>query len=63
MNTLRQSLAAVVLLPPTLVASAYGMNFTIMPELEWTFGYPMAIGMMVVSALIPYLYFKRKGWL
>jgi len=57
------SIAAVVLLPPTLVASAYGMNFANMPELEWTFGYPMAIGMMIVSALIPYLYFKRKGWL
>lgn len=57
------SIAAVVLLPPTLVASAYGMNFTHMPELEWVLGYPMAIGLMVVSALIPFLYFKRKGWL
>jgi magnesium transporter len=57
------SIAAVVLLPPTLVASAYGMNFAHMPELEWTLGYPMAIGLMVISALIPFWYFKRKGWL
>jgi magnesium transporter len=56
------SVAAVVFLPPTLVASLYGMNFKHMPELDWTFGYPMAIGMMVLSAVLPYMFFKRKGW-
>ena len=57
------SVAAVVFLPPTLVASVYGMNFRFMPELEWTYGYPFAIGLMVLSAVLPWLYFKRKGWL
>ncbi len=57
------SVAAVVFLPPTLVASIYGMNFKFMPELEWVQGYPMAIGLMVLSAILPFLYFKRKGWL
>jgi magnesium transporter len=57
------SIAAVVFLPPTLVGTVYGMNFEIMPELGWAFGYPMALGAMVVSAISPYLYFKSKGWL
>ena len=57
------SIAAVVFLPPTLVASAYGMNFEFMPELKWLFGYPFALLLMVVSAVLPYLIFKRKGWL
>jgi magnesium transporter len=57
------SIAAVVLLPPTLVASAYGMNFEFMPELKWSFGYPLALLIMVLSAVLPYLFFKRKGWL
>ena len=57
------SVAATVFLPPTLVASIYGMNFKFMPELEWLGGYPMAIAMMVVSAVLPYAFFKRKGWL
>ena len=57
------SVAAVVFLPPTLVASVYGMNFTHMPEIPWTYGYPFAIGLMVASAILPFLYFKRKGWL
>ncbi len=57
------SVAAVVFLPPTLVASIYGMNFKYMPELDWPFGYPMALGFMVLSAVLPYVYFKRKGWL
>lgn len=57
------SVAAVVFLPPTLVASIYGMNFVHMPELAWRGGYPMALCLMVMSALLPYLYFKRKGWL
>jgi magnesium transporter len=57
------SVAAVVFLPPTLVASIYGMNFEAMPELEWLLGYPFAIGLMLLSAALPYLYFKRRGWL
>ena len=57
------SVAAVVFLPPTLIASIYGMNFTHMPELDWPFGYPFAIGLMIVSAILPYVYFKRRGWL
>jgi magnesium transporter len=57
------SVAAVVFLPPTLIASIYGMNFHVMPELDWLFGYPFALGLMVVSAILPYLYFKRRGWL
>ncbi len=47
----------------TLVASIYGMNFDGMPELHWTYGYPFALGLMVLSAILPFLYFKRKGWL
>ena len=57
------SVAAVVFLPPTLVASIYGMNFEIMPELKWFFGYPLAVGLMVVSAVLPFWFFRRKGWL
>jgi magnesium transporter len=57
------SVAAVVFLPPTLVASIYGMNFDFMPELHWDLGYPWALGLMVLSAAVPYLWFKRKGWL
>ncbi|HSW34208.1 MAG TPA: magnesium transporter CorA family protein [Steroidobacteraceae bacterium] len=57
------SVAAVMFLPPTLVASIYGMNFHFMPELDKHWGYPMALVAMVVSAVIPYLYFRRKGWL
>ncbi|MDO6621046.1 MULTISPECIES: magnesium/cobalt transporter CorA [unclassified Shewanella] len=57
------SVAAVVFLPPTVIASSYGMNFTNMPELDWRFGYPMAIGMMLASAAGTYFFFKRKGWL
>lgn len=57
------SVAAVVFLPPTLVASIYGMNFDYMPELKWLGGYPWALGMMLLSAILPYLYFKRRGWL
>jgi magnesium transporter len=57
------TVAAVGFMPPTLIASIYGMNFKNLPELEFEFGYPMALGMMVLSALIPFLYFKRRGWL
>jgi magnesium transporter len=57
------SIASVVFLPPTLVASIYGMNFRLMPELEWSFGYPMALVAMLISAVIPFLFFRWKGWL
>jgi len=57
------SVAAVVLMPPTLVASIYGMNFKHMPELDFTFGYPLALALMLVAAALPFLYFKWKKWL
>lgn len=57
------SIASVVFLPPTLVASIYGMNFEFMPELHWQFGYALAIGAMLLSAIIPFLFFRWKGWL
>ncbi len=57
------SVMAVVFLPPTLIASIYGMNFRHMPELEWLLGYPLSLGLMVASAVAPYLYFRRRGWL
>lgn len=57
------SVVAVALMPPTLIASAYGMNFKHMPELDWEFGYPMALALMVLSAVGPLWYFRRRGWL
>jgi magnesium transporter len=57
------SVMAVILLPPTLVATVYGMNFHNMPELDWYYGYPVALAVMGVSAALPYIYFRRKGWL
>lgn len=57
------SVAAVVFLPPTLIASIYGMNFRHMPELDWWLSYPLALVVMVLAAILPYLYFKRRGWL
>jgi len=57
------SVASVAMLPPTLIASIYGMNFQHMPELEWMLGYPFALFLMAFSIVLPYLYFKRKGWL
>lgn len=57
------SVASVALLPPTLIASIYGMNFENMPELKWMMGYPFALGLMIISVLFPYLFFRRKGWL
>ena len=56
------SVVAVIFLPPTLVASIYGMNFHHMPELDWLWGYPWALGLMVLSAVMPLLYFWRKKW-
>ena len=57
------SVVAVMLMPPTLVASIYGMNFRHMPELDWPLGYPLALLVMVLAAVLPYLFFRRKGWL
>ena len=57
------SVAAVGLMPPTLIASVYGMNFKHMPELDWGLGYPLALTLMVISAILPYLYFKWRRWL
>jgi len=57
------SVASVALLPPTLIASIYGMNFQFMPELNQTWGYPAALGLMVASAVGPMLYFRKRGWL
>jgi magnesium transporter len=57
------SVASVALLPPTLIASIYGMNFKYMPELEWSIGYPIALALMVGSALVPMWYFRKRGWL
>jgi magnesium transporter len=57
------SVLAVALMPPTLVGTIYGMNFKHIPELEWYWGYPFALALMVLSAVLPWLYFKRKGWL
>jgi magnesium transporter len=57
------SVMAVVLMPPTLIASIYGMNFKVMPELEWVHGYPMALVMMLAAAVVPYFLFRWKKWL
>jgi magnesium transporter len=57
------SMAAVSLMPPTLIGSIYGMNFHYIPELAWPFGYPMAIALMVLSFIIPLAWFKKRGWL
>lgn len=57
------SVAAVAFLPPTLIASIYGMNFKHMPELDWKYGYLVAIALMIMAAILPYLYFKWRKWL
>lgn len=57
------SVASVALLPPTLIASIYGMNFKFMPELDQPWGYPFALGLMLASVAAPFIYFRRKGWL
>jgi len=57
------SVASVALLPPTLIASIYGMNFRHMPELEQPWGYPLALSLMLASVAAPFVYFRRKGWL
>ena len=57
------SVFAVIFMPPTLIAGIYGMNFERMPELSWHYGYPMALGLILVSAVVPYLLARRSGWL
>jgi magnesium transporter len=57
------SWAAVVFLPPTLIAGIFGMNFHYMPELGWHYGYPISLVLMLASAIGPYLYFKKRGWI
>lgn len=57
------SWAAVVFLPPTLIAGIFGMNFHYMPELNWHYGYPLSLAVMLLSAVGPYLYFKKRGWI
>lgn len=57
------SIAATVFLPPTLIASIYGMNFIVMPELKWNLGYPLAMLLILASGGIPYYYFRHKKWL
>lgn len=57
------SIVAVVLMPPTLIAGLYGMNFQFMPELGWRAGYPFAIGLMLASAILPFWFARRQGWL
>ncbi|HLH50487.1 MAG TPA: CorA family divalent cation transporter, partial [Roseiarcus sp.] len=56
------TLVSVVGIPPTLIASMYGMNFKDMPELSWTYGYPYGLAVIVLSALIPLAWFKWRGW-
>jgi magnesium transporter len=57
------SVMAVIFLPPTLVASIYGMNFDVMPELHWRLGYPWALALMVLAGVLPYVFFRWKRWL
>ncbi|MEG9527675.1 MAG: magnesium transporter CorA, partial [Hyphomicrobiales bacterium] len=56
------TVVSVVGVPPTLIASMYGMNFKHMPELEWTYGYPYALGLILLSAIAPVIYFRLRGW-
>ena len=57
------SVLAVIFMPPTMIASIYGMNFKIMPELNWWWGYPAALVLMVVVGVGPYMFFRWKKWL
>jgi magnesium transporter len=57
------SVASIVFLPPTLFASIWGMNFHHMPELDETWAYPVAVVIIIISGILPYVYFKRRGWL
>ncbi|HWT31090.1 MAG TPA: magnesium transporter CorA family protein [Propylenella sp.] len=57
------SVVSVLVMPPMLIASIYGMNFRFMPELDWRVGYPLALAAMAIAVIIPYWVFKRRGWL
>ncbi len=57
------TVASVIFMPPTLIASIYGMNFRSMPELNWEEGYPFALGLMLLSSGLTLLFFRRRGWL
>ncbi|TLD84559.1 magnesium/cobalt transporter CorA [Helicobacter sp. MIT 11-5569] len=57
------TVVTVAMMPPTLIATIYGMNFQHMPELEWTYSYPIVLGVMIISTVLPILYFKKKKWL
>lgn len=57
------TMVTVAMMPPTLIATIYGMNFTHMPELEWTYAYPIALSIMVISTILPIIYFKKKKWM
>ena len=56
------TIVSIMGIPPTLIASIYGMNFKIIPELQWTYGYPYALGMIVLSAILPLAWFKWRRW-
>jgi magnesium transporter len=56
------TIVSIVGIPPTLMAGIYGMNFKHMPELDWPLGYPFGWAVIIVSALIPAIWFKVKGW-
>jgi magnesium transporter len=57
------TIASVVGIPPVLIAGIYGMNFRVMPELHWSFGYPLALALIAVSGLLPVWWFRRRGWM
>lgn len=57
------TVVTVAMMPPTLIGTIYGMNFKVMPELDWSYGYPLAVFIMILSTIFPILYFKKKGWL
>lgn len=57
------SVSAIVFMPPTLIAGIYGMNFDFMPELKWTLGYPWALALIILSGIMPYIFFRWRGWL
>lgn len=57
------TVATMAMMPPTLIGTIYGMNFKYMPELDWSFGYPLAVFIMIISTIVPVIYFKKKGWL
>jgi magnesium transporter len=56
------TIVSVVGIPPTIVVGIYGMNFKFMPELNWVWGYPLALAAVGLSAVIPLVWFKSKGW-